>query len=94
MISQRLLPQRKVKIYHKKYRGNPYRKGRGYLVLLFSGDGFLFHMVRILMGTLLLAGTGEIEPEEVKRILRSGKRENAGPLVPALGLSLIEVRYS
>jgi tRNA pseudouridine38-40 synthase len=60
----------------------------------FSGDGFLFHMVRILMGTLLLAGTGEIEPEEVKRILRSGKRENAGPLVPALGLSLIEVRYS
>lgn len=51
-------------------------------------------MVRILMGTLLLAGTGEIEPEEVKRILRSGKRENAGPLVPAMGLSLIEVRYS
>lgn len=63
------------------------------LSFYFSGDGFLFHMVRILMGTLLMAGTGEIKPEEVKQILRSKKRENAGPLVPALGLSLLEVRY-
>lgn len=64
------------------------------LSFYFSGDGFLFHMVRILMGTLLQAGTGEIKPEEVRTILHSGKRENAGPLVPAIGLSLIEVRYS
>ena len=64
------------------------------LCFYFSGNGFLFHMVRILMGTLLEVGAGRMQPEEVKHILASGKRENAGPLVPAQGLTLIEVRYS
>lgn len=59
----------------------------------FRGDGFLYHMVRILMGTLLLAGTKEKTPEEIQSVLESGLRENAGPLVPAKGLILKEVRY-
>ena len=59
----------------------------------FSGNGFLFHMVRILMGTLLEVGEGKRRPEEMEAILESGSRENAGPLVPACGLCLMEVRY-
>lgn len=59
----------------------------------FSGNGFLFHMVRILMGTLLEVGTGKKKPEDVLTILECGNRSMAGPLVPALGLTLLEVRY-
>lgn len=59
----------------------------------FRGNGFLFHMVRIIMGTLLEVGAGRINPEEIKDILASGKRELAGPLAPALGLTLMEVFY-
>ena len=60
----------------------------------YDGNGFLYHMVRILTGTLLEVGTGERKPEEMLTILESGQRENAGPLVPAKGLTLVEVRYS
>ena len=60
----------------------------------YEGNGFLYHMVRILTGTLLEVGTGERKPEEMLTILESGQRENAGPLVPAKGLTLVEVRYS
>lgn len=59
----------------------------------FSGNGFLFHMVRILVGTLLEAGSGKRTPESVAGLLESGLRKEAGPLVPACGLALMEVRY-
>lgn len=59
----------------------------------FRGDGFLFHMVRILTGTLLEVGEGKRKPEEMEEILASGRRELAGALAPAMGLTLLEVRY-
>ena len=59
----------------------------------FSGNGFLFHMVRILMGTLLEVGMGKREASEMPDILDSGKRERAGALAPSRGLTLLEVRY-
>lgn len=46
------------------------------------------------MGTLLEVGTGAKKPEDMNAILESGSRECAGPLVPACGLALMEVRYS
>lgn len=61
---------------------------------VYSGNGFLYHMVRIMTGTLLEVGTHKRRPEEVAEILESGLRENAGELVPAKGLILMEVRYS
>lgn len=60
----------------------------------FEGDGFLYHMVRIMTGTLLEVGKGTLKPEDMERILESGLREKAGPLVPGKGLTLLEVRYS
>lgn len=59
----------------------------------YSGNGFLYHMVRILTGTLLEVGTHKRKPEEMPGILASGSREKAGELVPAKGLTLMEVRY-
>lgn len=60
---------------------------------IYSGNGFLYHMVRILTGTLLEVGRHKRKPEDIADILASGNRENAGELVPAKGLTLVEVRY-
>lgn len=59
----------------------------------YSGNGFLYHMVRIMTGTLLEVGIHKRQPEEAAEILTSGSREKAGELVPAKGLTLMEVRY-
>ena len=63
------------------------------VVFTFSGDGFLYHMVRIMTGTLLEVGTGEKKVEDIDKIFAFRLRENAGHLVPAKGLALMEVRY-
>lgn len=60
----------------------------------YTGDGFLYHMVRILTGTLLEVGLHERAPEEIETILKTGRREDAGALAPAKGLTLMEVFYS
>lgn len=61
--------------------------------LFFTGNGFLYHMVRILTGTLLEVGTGKRDPTDLPEILASGKRERAGFLAPAKGLILWDVQY-
>lgn len=63
------------------------------LCLLFTGDGFLYNMVRILTGTLLEVGLGRQSPEEMPRILSSLDRSQAGPTAPSQGLCLWEVKY-
>ena len=59
-----------------------------------AGNGFLYNMVRILVGTMLPVGTGKTEPEAVKRALLSGLRADAGPTAPAHGLMLYRVEYA
>lgn len=68
------------------------RKGDD-LTLTFHGDGFLYHMVRILVGTLLEVGRGERSPEEMSAILAARDRAAAGATAPARGLALVEVDY-
>lgn len=63
------------------------------LTLSFHGDGFLYHMVRILVGTLLEVGRGVRKPEEMPAILAAKGRAAAGATAPALGLTLVEVEY-
>lgn len=63
------------------------------LQIRYSGDGFLYHMVRILTGTLLEVGMGQRQAEEMGTILETKRRDAAGPLAPACGLTLMEVRY-
>lgn len=60
----------------------------------FRGDGFLYHMVRIMTGTLLEVGMHKREAAQVKELLKNGDRKEAGMLAPARGLTLVEVRYS
>lgn len=66
---------------------------KGKLRFSFYGNGFMYHMVRILTGTLLEVGSGKKHPEDVKKILRTKERKEAGFLVPAMGLCLKEVIY-
>lgn len=63
------------------------------LTFTFVGNGFLHHMIRILMGTLLEVGMGKRSPESMTDILEARNREMAGPLVPAKGLTLMKVFY-
>jgi tRNA pseudouridine38-40 synthase len=56
-------------------------------------NGFLHHMVRNIVGTLLEIGKGSLSVASVETILRSKKRSNAGPTAPAKGLFLISVSY-
>ena len=58
-----------------------------------TADGFLYHMVRILVGTLLEVGTGKRCPEELPALLAGKCRADAGETAPAKGLCLMEVRY-
>ncbi|MCI8917586.1 MAG: tRNA pseudouridine(38-40) synthase TruA [Eubacterium sp.] len=58
-----------------------------------TGSGFLYHMVRILAGTLLQVGMGEREPEEMAEILAACDRTAAGPTAPACGLTMIGIEY-
>ena len=63
------------------------------VVLLYTGNGFLYNMVRILTGTLLEVGLGKRKPEEMREILEAKNREAAGMTAPPEGLFLLEVEY-
>lgn len=58
-----------------------------------TGNGFLYNMVRILVGTLLEIGQGRRTAASVQALLEGGRREEAGYTVPAHGLCLMEVCY-
>lgn len=65
----------------------------GRLVYRVRGSGFLKHMVRNLMGTLIEAGKGNLDPSGIRRLLVERDRSRAGPAVPAKGLFLVSVEY-
>ncbi len=58
-----------------------------------TGNGFLYNMVRIIVGTLMEVGRGSLEPEQINVILETKDREQAGPTARAQGLTLLEIRY-
>ena len=58
------------------------------------GDGFLRHMVRIMVGTLVGVGSGRMPAESVSKVITSRRRELAGVTAPARGLFLVSVRYT
>lgn len=63
------------------------------LIFTITADRFLRNMVRAIVGTLLEVGQGKSSVDDVKRIINSKDRSQAGPSVPAKGLYLTSVRY-
>ena len=70
-----------------------WRERSGLLVYEIRGNGFLHHMVRNLVGTLVEVGRGRFMPADVLRILKARDRTCAGPTAPPQGLCLMRVEY-
>ena len=68
--------------------------GKEVLVIKVSGNGFLYNMVRIIAGTLVFAGVGKLNPDDIPAIIASKKRINAGPTLPSNALFLCKVEYN
>ncbi len=63
------------------------------LVIRIRGNGFLYNMVRIIVGTLLRVGRGFYAPEQVKEILEAKDRQTAGVTAPPQGLTLVGIQF-
>lgn len=69
------------------------KKKRDEIIYTVEANGFLIHMVRAMVGTLLEVGRGKIPPEKIEEIFRGKKRSLRSPTAPAKGLCLIKVNY-
>lgn len=74
------------------YKAEVYKEGDRVFIEL-TGNGFLYNMVRIIAGTLVDVGIGKIKPNEISKIIKMQKRENAGKTLPPNGLYLLRVMY-
>lgn len=68
-------------------------QGNGMITICIRGNGFLYNMVRIIAGTLISVGMGQIPPEKITEILEAKDRAAAGPTAPAKGLTLVGMEY-
>ena len=68
------------------------KQGR-FLVYTVQGNGFLYNMVRILVGTMVGIGSGRIPPDSMEKALSTLSRKDAGPTAPPHGLVLWRVKY-
>lgn len=68
-------------------------KNEDIITIKVTGNGFLYNMVRIIAGTLIKVGAGDIKPEEIVGILEACDRSKAGPTAPAQGLTMIGIEY-
>lgn len=69
------------------------KKEADMITMTITGDGFLYNMVRIIMGALLKVGTGQKTAEDLKQALESKERIIVGPTAPAHGLTLARICY-
>lgn len=63
------------------------------IVFHISADRFLRNMVRAIVGTLIEIGRGAMQPDDIRKVIESKNRSNAGTSVPACGLYLSKVKY-
>lgn len=83
----------KVRIISKAYIKTYCKNGINHFDFYFTGNGFLYNQVRIMVGTLIMVGIRKITPKEFKEILYSHDRKRAGSVMPAEGLRLINIDY-
>lgn len=69
------------------------RRDGDLLIFDVKGSGFLKNMVRIIVGTLVCVGRGNLSPDDIPAVLESGDRRRAGSTAPPHGLCLMEVYY-
>ena len=62
-------------------------------VIRVTGNGFLYNMVRIIAGTLMQVGKGQLQPQDVKEMLDAKDRTAAGQTAPPQGLTLVDIYF-
>jgi tRNA pseudouridine38-40 synthase len=75
------------------YGCTAWQTGPGRITVEVAGSGFLYNMVRIIVGTLVEVGRGHLEPGAVQQALRTNDRTLVGPTLPPHGLHLEWVAY-
>ncbi len=70
-----------------------FEQSEGKIDIFVTGNGFLYNMVRIIVGTLLWVGEGKLTVTDFERILQARDRSEAGPTAKSHGLILWEVEY-
>ena len=75
----------------KFYREDLLSGGGRLIAMEFEDDGFVRHMIRNIVGTLVDCGRGRLDVEEMPRILAATERKQAGHCAPACGLYLVRV---
>jgi len=69
------------------------KKDNNIINMYFTGNGFLYNMVRIMAGTLVDVGLNKIQAENIPDIIKAKDRTKAGRTLPPMGLTLIEIKY-
>lgn len=69
------------------------KKNKDFIFIEIEADGFLYNMVRNIVGTLIDIARGKLPPDSMKKILASKNRIYAGPIAPSHGLCLVKVKY-
>lgn len=82
-----------VKSFERTIFQSEWSKDGDILIFDAKGDGFLYNMVRIMVGTMVDIGRGRFEPKIIKDAIESGQRSILGPTAPPSGLYLVEVYY-
>ncbi|MBN1636190.1 MAG: tRNA pseudouridine(38-40) synthase TruA [Deltaproteobacteria bacterium] len=82
-----------VKTTLRRVRASEVIQKKSKIYYFIEGDGFLRHMVRNIVGTLLLVARGKLDPDDIPQIIKNRDRSCAGPTAPARGLYLFKVNY-
>ena len=64
-----------------------------FISITVTGDGFLYNMIRIIAGTLMIAGEGRIGSKDIEEIILSLDRTKAGKTAGPEGLTLLQINY-
>jgi len=86
-------PKRKSKNFVRTIKNFSLKKDGNFLVFEIEADGFLYNMVRNIIGTVIEVGKGKLTILDLKKILKSKDRRLAGPPAPSQGLFLVRVKY-
>lgn len=82
-----------VKTFERTIKELEIQEEQPWIYVNITGDGFLYNMIRIIVGTLIEIGRGKISPEEIGTIIGGKDRGLAGPTAPAKGLCLKRIKY-
>jgi len=82
-----------IKNFERTIFLSQWRREGDLLIFDTKGEGFLYNMVRIMVGTMVDIGKGRFKPEVIKEAIETGERNNLGVTAPPYGLYLMEVYY-